>query len=509
MNLGPGANIGGYRIERVLGAGGMGTVYLGKHPSLPRWDAVKVLKADVAEDREFRGRFKREANLSAGLDHPNIVTVYDRGDDDGRLWIAMQYVPGIDAAEVLKSHPRGIGMERALRIVREVGRGLDHAHRRGLLHRDVKPANFLLSPGEPERVLLTDFGVAKAMQDSSELTVTGKFVATVAYAAPEQLSDGALSRQTDVYGLACSFFKLLTGRNLYPGAQPALVMSGHLYEPVPRITELRPELPRALDEVLAVALSKSPDDRFGSCREFTQALELALEHGLSPVSTPTEPGSVAAVTVGPRRKAPARKQMWITSAAAVTVVAAAAGVGLWGIDRDGAAAGPVVTTTVAPVIAKTLADARQQNPSFLGKKIAAVDISGIGGYKADLAVYLKPSVQAAFFEAIGFSYNDSCHKDGDETSPRHIATSATNGLAEVDGPNRLPDLNSGYLLAVRTDSSAGGGGQTNLPLTISMRSATVFVLDDPVAVDALRNWSDKSESILLERLIPILRKNVR
>ncbi|MFF2552643.1 serine/threonine-protein kinase [Nocardia sp. NPDC058058] len=510
MNLGPGVVVGGYRIERMLGAGGMGTVYLAKHPSLPRWDAVKMLGVEAGRDPEFRGRFEREANLASGLDHPNIVSVYDRGDDAGRLWIAMQYVEGTDAAEAVKSQPRGMGVERALRIVGEVGRGLDHAHRRGLLHRDVKPANFLLSHGEPERVLLTDFGVAKSMLDTSELTVTGKFVATIAYAAPEQLSGAVLSRQTDIYGLACSFFKLVTGRNPYPGTQPAVVMTGHLYEPAPRITELRPELPAALDEVLAVAMAKHPEERFGSCREFTQALEYAVNHRVSPLSMATVPG---VATTGPARggeKATARKRIWI--AAAALTLAVAAGIGVRVADFGGARVpGTAATTAAATTVAavpKTIAEARQQNPAFLGQKIAAVDISGAGGYRADLALHLKPSPQAAFFEALGFIYNDVCRKDGDEPSPRPLPTDR-DGIIESSVRNSLSEINSGFLLAVRSDTSAGGGGLNNLPGSVSLRPARVLVLDDPIAVAALRNWSDQSESILLERLVPVLRKNVK
>lgn len=172
MNIGPGTIVRGYRIERVLGAGGMGTVYLARHPELPRWDALKVLSPQFSRDAEYRARFEREANLAAALDHPNIVSIYNRGEDDGQLWIAMQYVNGIDAAAEAERNPRSITPWRALHIVSEVGRGLDHAHRRGLLHRDVKPANFLLSMGDngEERVLLTDFGVAKSTEDANELT---------------------------------------------------------------------------------------------------------------------------------------------------------------------------------------------------------------------------------------------------------------------------------------------------------------------------------------------------
>lgn len=222
MAMSPGTIVGGYRIQRVLGAGGMGTVYLAKHPSLPRMDALKVLSGHLSADNEFRARFEREANLAAGLDHPNIVSVYNRGEENGQLWIAMQYVDGTDAAAELERDPRAMTPQRALRIVTEVGKGLDYAHRRGLLHRDVKPANFLLSAehDEEERVLLTDFGVAKSSEDTTDLTQTGSFVATIAYAPPEQLAGGRLDHRADIYSLACAFYKLLTGQNPYPATSP-------------------------------------------------------------------------------------------------------------------------------------------------------------------------------------------------------------------------------------------------------------------------------------------------
>ncbi|QIS09057.1 serine/threonine-protein kinase [Nocardia arthritidis] len=291
MAMSPGTIVGGYRIQRVLGQGGMGTVYLAKHPSLPRMDALKVLSAELSQDREFRGRFEREANLAAGLDHPNIVSVYNRGEEHGQLWIAMQYVDGTDASAELARDPHSMNPLRALRIISEVGKGLDYAHRKGLLHRDVKPANFLLSAadGEEERVLLTDFGVAKSSDDTTELTQTGSFVATIAYAPPEQLSGAPLDHRADIYSLACSFFKLLTGRNPYPSTQPALVMMGHLHEPPPVATAVNPGLPAAVDHIFAKAMAKNPAERYSTCREFTDAAANALKPGYNPVSTNTSP----------------------------------------------------------------------------------------------------------------------------------------------------------------------------------------------------------------------------
>ncbi|WP_067711857.1 serine/threonine-protein kinase [Nocardia yamanashiensis] len=521
MSIGPGAVIGGYYIERVLGAGGMGTVYLAKHPVLPRRDAIKVLSTQFSADAEFRTRFQREANLAAALDHPNIVSVYNRGEENGQLWIAMQYVDGVDADAAMKADPRSMTPHRALRIIGEVGRGLDHAHRRGLLHRDIKPANFLLShgDGDEERVLLTDFGVAKSTADTTELTQAGSFVATIAYAAPEQLTGGQLDHRSDIYGLACSFFKLATGRNPYPGTQPAMIMMAHLTEPPPLISAALPGLPPALDEVLAVAMDKDPNRRFDTCHEFTKALESAMHFGVSDLTMHTLPSRYATPASYPRtqthtppapsaappasdRTAPARKRLWFAAAAAVTVLALAAGIGIWST-RDTSAPEAAATSTVAPTptgAPATTADARRQNPAFEGKTIAAVDVSGTSGYNATVALHLKPSPQATFFQNLGFVYHAACTRKDEETTPRPIIRYESSPLDQID---------SGYLLAVRSDTNSGGGGLVNLPSSIQSRRATVMVLDDPAAVEALRNWTDQSERILLEKLIPVLRKSVK
>lgn len=294
MIIGPGSVVGGYRIERALGSGGMGTVYLAAHPNLPRHDALKVLWPHLATDPEYRARFEREANLAAALDHPNIVTVHNRGEDQGCLWIALQYINGTDAAAAMDRDPRSMTSQRALRIVTEVGKGLDHAHRRGMLHRDVKPANFLLSQDDrgSERVLLADFGIAKTAEDATQLTRTGTFMATVAYASPEQLSGDQLDNHSDIYSLGCSFYRMLTGQNPYPGTQPLTVMMGHINEPPPRISAVRPDLPVVLDDVFARVLAKEPHQRFSSCLEFTDAAASAFT-AQSARSAPTIRNAVA------------------------------------------------------------------------------------------------------------------------------------------------------------------------------------------------------------------------
>lgn len=277
--LAPGTVFAGYLIERVLGTGGMGAVYLARHPRLPRHDALKVLSEIHSGDDEFRARFIREAELAARLEHPTIVAVHDRGVENGRLWIAMQFVDGVDAAELVRHDVAERPPQRVLHIVGEAARGLDAAHRAGLLHRDVKPANILLEsrPGQPERVFVTDFGIARAAGQSTALTSVGSVLATLAYAAPEQLMGGVVDHRADVYALGCTLYELLTGTKPFPRDTAVAVMRAHIQDPPPRATAVNPLLPQTIDRVIARALAKNPDDRYQSCGALADAATAALD----------------------------------------------------------------------------------------------------------------------------------------------------------------------------------------------------------------------------------------
>ncbi|MFE3193363.1 serine/threonine-protein kinase [Nocardia sp. NPDC059240] len=314
-----GETFAGYEIERELGRGGMGSVYLARHPRLPRLIALKLLSRDAFGDIEVRRRFEREADLVAQLEHPNIVPVYDRGIDGDQPWIAMRYIDGPDAAqlEAAKLAPR-----QAIRIIAETAKALDFAHRRGVLHRDVKPANILLeyADGE-ERVFLADFGIARLRDDATKLTQTGSFTATLAFASPEQLSGQPLDARSDQYSLACTMFRLLTGDVPFNAEHPVGIIHGHLNQPVPPVSTLRPGLPQSLDAVLARALAKYPDGRFDSCTDFANAARQALENPAAttrviphspfaaPVSAPAAPlpppPSTRPATAAYTRQAPA------------------------------------------------------------------------------------------------------------------------------------------------------------------------------------------------------------
>ncbi|MFE3056608.1 protein kinase [Nocardia sp. NPDC059239] len=277
--LSPGENFAGYVIERELGRGGMGAVYLARHPRLPRWIALKVLNSEYHGDTATHTRFEREADLAARLNHPGVVTVYDRGVEHGRLWIAMQYVDGTEAEAVTDMSP-----ERAVEIVTATADALDYAHRVGVLHRDVKPANILLARETREQqagVLLTDFGIARLQEDTGRLTGSGSVMATLAYAAPEQLQNHPVDHRSDQYSLACTLFRLLTGVPLFPAADLGAIVKSHLYDRPPSVASLRPGLPAALDPVLARALAKNPEERYPSCSEFAAAAQRALAAGVA------------------------------------------------------------------------------------------------------------------------------------------------------------------------------------------------------------------------------------
>lgn len=280
MVLRSGETFAGYLIERELGRGGMGAVYLAQHPRLPRLTALKLLNRDLFGDNETRMRFEREADLVSRLDHPHIVPIYDRGVEGDRLWISMRYVNGVDATALDSAK---LAPAQAIRIIADTAKALDFAHRKGILHRDVKPANILLETDEGEqRVFLADFGIARLRDDATKLTQAGSFTATLAYAAPEQLTGGELDHRCDQYSLACTLFKLLTGSVPFTAEHPVAIMQGHLNQPPPRPSELRPGLPPALDAVMARAMAKSPAARFDSCTEFATAAQQALTGGYQP-----------------------------------------------------------------------------------------------------------------------------------------------------------------------------------------------------------------------------------
>jgi serine/threonine protein kinase len=277
-DLPSGTQLGGYRVATVLGRGGMGVVYLAQQLALDRRVALKIISPELSDDPEFRERFSREAQLAAAIDHRNIIPVYDAGEADGRLYISMRYVKGLDLRTVLQLEgPMEPG--RALGILGAVADALDAAHGAGLVHRDVKPANVLIEDGpgpEPDRVYLTDFGLTKRVDAPRGMTRTGIFVGTPDYASPEQCAGRPLDGRTDVYSLACVLHECLSGATPFPRDSDAQVLAAHLLEPPPRLSATRPGLPSGLDDVLARGMAKDPGSRYSTCSDLVESAQAAL-----------------------------------------------------------------------------------------------------------------------------------------------------------------------------------------------------------------------------------------
>ncbi|WP_067821832.1 serine/threonine-protein kinase [Nocardia inohanensis] len=349
MEFDVGATFAGYRIERTLGSGGMGTVYLAEHPRLPRRDALKVLSAQHGDDPGFRANFLREAEVAARLRHPNLVAVHDRGEDAGRLWIAMQYVPGGDLSGLIRpGHIAGDDLDRVVHILGEAAQGLGELHRAGLLHRDVKPANILISEaaGRTDRVLVTDFGIARRVEDWTTVN-GGGFSGTLAYAAPEQLEGGRIDHRVDVYALGCTLFQMLTGSVPFPRETIGGLIYAHLHEDAPPPSRLNPAVPPTFDAVVARAMAKDPADRYGSCGELAVAVRAARAGIEETVRVPrVSRNPEADKGIRPPRRRPGRRTM--IAATLVTALVAGAGAMAAARSDDHSVAGPVTATPIPP-----------------------------------------------------------------------------------------------------------------------------------------------------------------
>ncbi len=290
----------GYRIEGLIRHGGMASVYRARHLVLQRAAALKVLAPALAHDQRFRARFLGESRTAASLDHPHIVPIYDAGEADGALFIAMRLIEGSDLATVLGREVR-LEPPRVVEILGQVAGALDAAHGRGLVHRDVKPSNILISgaPGS-EHAYLTDFGITKELA-AAGMTGTSEFVGTLAYMCPEQIEGMTLDGRADVYALGCVLHECLTGATPFGSDTLVGVMHAHLTKPPPRPTAVVPSLAEGLDAVVATAMAKRPDDRYPTCTAMVDAARAALT---APRRPPVPPVFVAAAAAPPAPPAP-------------------------------------------------------------------------------------------------------------------------------------------------------------------------------------------------------------
>jgi len=276
-DLRAGTTIAGYRLEEIAGRGGMGVVYRARHVLLERTAALKLLAPDAAADAAFRDRFIRESRMAAALEHPHVVPIYDAGEQDGLLYIAMRYVDGTDLGALL-DREGALEPARTLAIAAEVGSALDAAHKQSIVHRDVKPANVLL---DERSAYLSDFGLTKRVSSETRLTAHGQFVGTIDYMPPEQIEGARLEPSSDVYAFGCVLYHMLAGAPPFQRENAVSLMYAQLRDRPPQISRRGTSLPEALDEVFARALAKKSEERHGSCLELVDDTRAALGLGAS------------------------------------------------------------------------------------------------------------------------------------------------------------------------------------------------------------------------------------
>jgi serine/threonine protein kinase/CHASE2 domain-containing sensor protein len=305
--LEPTAIIAGYRIEEVLGRGGMGVVYRATQLALGREVAIKLIATERSDDPVFRERFTSESRIAASIEHANVIPVYEAGEDDGLLFIAMRLVEGFDLGQLL-ARLGPLPPERAVRVTAQVAGALDAAHARGLVHRDVKPANVLLTADQPEHAYLTDFGVAKYAGALTRITRADQWVGTLGYLAPEQIRGEQLDARADIYALTGVLYHCLTGEIPFQRDSEAATMWAHVSAPPPSAGRVRPGLPDELDEVIARGMAKDPADRYARAGEMARAaaLALGLPSRLSTSDAPSrvtyespEPGALTVISEDP------------------------------------------------------------------------------------------------------------------------------------------------------------------------------------------------------------------
>jgi serine/threonine protein kinase len=321
---GVGETFGGYRIESLLGRGGMGTVFLATQERLARKVALKVIAPNLALDKDFRARFLRESQLAASLDHPNVIPIYDADEVDGVLYLAMRYVRGPSLQALIREHG-SLPSAETLRIAEQIGGALDAAHRAGLVHRDVKPANILVAdPGD--HAYLCDFGLAK-LTSSKGTTQTGSFLGTVDYCAPEQIQGRSLDGRADIYSLGCVLFHCLTGEAPFARESDFAVLQAHLVEPPPVLSSIRSDLPRSLDGVITTAMAKEPGHRYATAGTLASDFKEAIRDPDATRAAPIPATRSQKTLVGGGRSLHSRRGRLVAAAIVVVllgVVAAAA-----------------------------------------------------------------------------------------------------------------------------------------------------------------------------------------
>jgi serine/threonine protein kinase len=413
---------GAYRIEGLLGRGGMGEVYRAFDTEHDRVVALKVLSEHLAADKGYRERFRREAHSAARLNEPHIVPIHRYGEIEGRLFLDMRLVPGRDVAEVL-ANEGPMDPARAVSIISQAARALDSAHSDGLIHRDVKPSNILVTgSGDDEFVYLVDFGIARSTTDTQgpALTQTGAALGSFDYMAPERFLERPADKRVDVYALACVLFEILTGRRPFTGDGLAVLMYAHLNTDPPAPSSVRPDLPHALDAVVVKGLAKEPDERWASAGEFAAAARKAL--------------SESGVTPTPEVRAPAA---------------------------------PPTAVTPLPFTPQTVGFSNPGAPTGYGPQSSPGAPTGgygapTGGYGPTTGGYGPPSNPGAPATAYGPPSNPGMPQQyGPPSTPQPVYTSP--GFGPPGGPPG-------------STASGGGGGGNKLPLILGAAALIVAIL---------------------------------
>jgi len=347
IELSDGDEFAGYRIERRLGRGGMGILYLAIEPGLERRVALKLIAPEAASDEVFARRFAEESRIAASIEHPNVVPIYAAGEEAGVPYIAMRYVAGADLGRRLVREGR-LSPQVAVDLIAQIANGLDAIHAAGLIHRDVKPANVLLSGDDGgDHAYITDFGVARNVATESGLTQTGRFVGTLDYVAPEQISGGSIDARVDVYALGCLLFKLLTGEVPFPKDGDAARLFAHLNDPAPAPSLYVPDVSMALDDVVIRAMSKSPEDRYPSAGDLGRAARASLRGERPAAPERTDATGAAATRTAETIVAPAEEAQASSKTTATSKGAASA-------NRHWALIGGVAALLAALVVAAIL-----------------------------------------------------------------------------------------------------------------------------------------------------------
>ncbi len=510
--------VAGYRIDGTLGEGGMGTVYRATQLSLERVVALKVLTAELSADPGFRERFRREGLLQAALDHPHIVTVYEAGEADSRLFLAMRMVEGPTLKELILR--RQLDDRRALRLLTQVAEALDAAHAKGLIHRDVKPQNVLVGAGD--HAYLADFGLTKGHDDAA-MTETGQFVGTIDYISPEQARGDRATARSDVYALTAVLCECLTGQVPYVRATEERVLLAHLTEPPPRLSEVRSDLPAAMDEVVAEGMAKDPQDRpasagelmlqarraLGAVPESPASRDLADTTRLRPTAgTPTRArGTAPASDLGATRLA-------ATAAAAPDATGAPAGESAAPADAADAHARAAGGAQLAGSPTKAPASSGAAQPGgtptkarvSAGAQPAPADVRAATG--AGPGRYLPAILAAAVLAAVaGFLLGGNSGGSGealsDSASAGYVELSFPTGWQRLASAPAIPGLTFSQPLALAPSASASGSaapaqrllagevsasGPTLLPAAFTAGLIGALPRPEPVRLGALQAY---------------------